>query len=35
MHGSNGYLVEAHPALIVVGAILLLVAVWLVLRQRR
>jgi hypothetical protein len=35
MHGSLGYLVEEHPVLIVVGAILLLVAVWLVLRQRR
>jgi hypothetical protein len=35
MHGSGGYLVEEHPVLIVVCAILLLAAVWLVLRQRR
>jgi hypothetical protein len=35
MHGSLGYLVEEHPVLIVVGAVLLLAAVWLVLRLRR
>jgi hypothetical protein len=29
MHGSLGYLVEEHPVLIVVGATLLLFAVWL------
>jgi LPXTG-motif cell wall-anchored protein len=35
VHGSGGYLVKEHPVLIVVGAILLLAAVWLLLRQRR
>jgi hypothetical protein len=35
MRGSNGYIVEEHPLLIVVAAILLLVAVWLVLRKLR
>jgi hypothetical protein len=35
MHGSLGYLVEEHPLLIVTGATLLLVLVWLVLRLLR
>jgi hypothetical protein len=34
MRGSLGYLVEQHPVTIVVGAILLLAAVWWVLRVR-
>jgi LPXTG-motif cell wall-anchored protein len=34
MHGSDGYIVEAHPLLIVMGALVLLAAVWLVLRRR-
>lgn len=32
MRGSNGYLVEQHPLLIVVGAAILLIGVWLFLR---
>jgi hypothetical protein len=32
---GGGYLVEEHPVLIAPGAILLLLAVWLVLRRRR
>jgi hypothetical protein len=35
VHGSLGYLVEEHPLLTVVGAALLLVGVWLVLKLRR
>jgi hypothetical protein len=33
--GSDGYLVEEHPALIVVGVAILLVVVWWYLRARR
>jgi hypothetical protein len=33
MHGSDGYLVEEHPLLIVIAAVLLLLGVWLVLRR--
>jgi hypothetical protein len=33
MHGSGGYIVEEHPLVIVVAAVLLLVGVWLVLRR--
>jgi hypothetical protein len=32
MRGSNGYLVEQHPLPIVLGAVILLIAVWLFLR---
>jgi LPXTG-motif cell wall-anchored protein len=35
MRGSLGYIVEEHPVLIVVGAMLLLVAVWLLLKRVR
>lgn len=34
MHGSGGYIVEEHPLVIVVAAVLLLLGVWLVLRRR-
>ncbi len=34
MHGSDGYIVEEHPLLIVVGVVLLLLGVWLMLRRR-
>ncbi len=34
-HGSDGYLVEEHPVLIVAGVIVLLVIVWWYLRTRR
>jgi hypothetical protein len=33
MHGSLGYLVEEHPLLVVIGATVLLVSVWTVLRR--
>jgi hypothetical protein len=33
MHGSDGYIVEEHPLVIVVAAVLLLVGVSLVLRR--
>ena len=33
MHGSGGYIVEEHPLVIVVAAVLLLVGVWFVLRR--
>lgn len=33
MHGSGGYIVEAHPLLIIIAALLLLLGVWLVLRR--
>jgi hypothetical protein len=35
MRGSLGYIVEERPVLIVAGAILLLVAVWLLLKRVR
>jgi hypothetical protein len=35
MRGSGGYIVEEHPLLIVVAVIVLLIGVWLVLRQLR
>jgi len=35
MRGSGGYIVEEHPLLIVVSAVLLLVLVWLVLKRLR
>jgi hypothetical protein len=33
VHGSNGYIVEEHPLLIVAAVALLLLGVWLVLRR--
>jgi hypothetical protein len=33
MHGSGGYIVDEHPLVIVVAAVLLLLGVWLVLRR--
>jgi hypothetical protein len=35
MRGSNGYIIEEHPVLTTIAVILLLVAVWLVLRRLR
>jgi len=35
MRGSGGYIVEEHPLLITVATVLLLVAVWFVLKQLR
>jgi hypothetical protein len=34
MHGSLGYLVEEHPVLIAVAAVLMLMVLWLILRPR-
>jgi hypothetical protein len=34
MRGSLGYIVEEHPLAIVIGATVLLIAVWYVLRPR-
>jgi hypothetical protein len=35
VRGSNGYIVEEHPVLVVIAAIVLLIAVWLVLKRLR
>jgi hypothetical protein len=35
MRGSDGYIVEEHPLLIVVAAIVLLIGVWFVLKAMR
>lgn len=34
MRGSDGYIVEQHPVLILVAALVLLAVVWLVLNRR-
>jgi LPXTG-motif cell wall-anchored protein len=34
MRGSDGYIVEEHPLLIIAAAVLLLIAVWFVLKRR-
>ena len=34
MHGSDGYIVEQHPVLIICAVLLLLAVMWLVLRTR-
>jgi hypothetical protein len=34
MRGSSGYLVEEHPVLFAVAAVLMLVVLWLILRPR-
>jgi hypothetical protein len=34
MHGSGGYLVEEHPVLIALAAVLVLVVLWLIVRPR-
>lgn len=34
VRGSNGYLVEEHPLLIIIGVLLLLVVLWMILRRR-
>ena len=34
VHGSNGYLVEEHPLLLTIAALLVLVVLWVILRGR-
>jgi hypothetical protein len=34
MHGGLGYIVEEHPVLIAVAAVLMLAVLWLILRLR-
>jgi len=34
VHGSNGYLVEEHPLLLTIAALLILVVLWVILRGR-